>query len=207
MNKNVHTYVGSTKGLIDWEEVIKSIENSVNGDNNSVMIAEGEEPVREGRPFTFFSNEEAPEDMEELSDCFYDLIAIWTKANYRIQDIIWMDYYPGEHFDIEVQNKFAEMVGLKPLRVFVSVVNPGITVPYHWDIEDHEIEWKDLEIIRYVCFMRPQKFGHILLLDEHCFYGEQEHSVYQWKHRKNWHAASNCGDEPYYLFHFLGCKP
>lgn len=206
MNKNVHSYVGSTEGIIDWDSVIATIAGASNGDNNSVMIADGDVPVREGRPFTFFTNDSAPEDDEDLGDCFYDLIGIWRKANYRIQDIIWMDYYPGEHFDIEIQNQFAKIVNAEPLRVFVSVVQPGVTVPYHWDLEDKEREWKDLNLVRYVCFMQEQQPGHFLMLDEHCFYNEKKHSIYQWKDRRNWHAAANSGFETYYLFHFLGYK-
>lgn len=208
MNKNVHTYIGSTEGIIDWDQVIAYIRQATHGDDNSIMLLDEPLPEfeRADRPFTFFSESDGVEDMDELAGSLYDLIDIWTKANYRLEDIQWIDYYPGTHFPMDVQDRFAEIVDAVPLRVFVSVIEPGTTVPYHWDIEDHEIEWKDLNLVRYVCFMHDPVPGQLFAIDEYCFNMPEKHSIWQWKHRKNWHAAANCGFETNYMFHFLGYK-
>jgi len=116
--------------------------------------------------------------------------------------------YPGKHFDIEVQNKFADIVNADPRRVFVSELWPGRCVPKHWDVEDQEKEWlAEGELKRWVVFIDKPKFGHVLLFDnQDAFYNIPQHQVWEWDHYRNWHAGTNCGSEPYYLFHFLG-KP
>ena len=203
-----HKFITSTESVINWDEVILSCQNSPNPDRNSVstVMERVDDNIESGELFKDADIQVKQEDVTGLTQSYYDLISIWEKANYRLSDIEWYDYYPGQHFDYSVQQKFEELVGAKPLRVFVSEVRPGVTVPYHWDLEDKEKEWKDLDLVRYVCFMQEQQPGHFLMVDEHCFYNEKKHSIYQWKHRKNWHAAANSGFETYYLFHFLGYK-
>ena len=76
------------------------------------------------------------------------------------------------------------------------------------DVEDQEKEWlAEGELKRWVVFIDKPQFGHVLLFDnQDAFYNIPQHQVWEWDHYKNWHAGSNCGSEPYYLFHFLG-KP
>lgn len=207
--RNLHEFIGSTEGLIDWDEVIALCKSATDADHNSVsaVVDRVEEHVGSGEAFGDYKEHMTQDDIKDLTGSYYDLIDIWKAAGYRIEDIEWYDYYPGQHFDISVRDKFAELVQAKPLRVFISEIHPGKYVPYHWDIEDCEKEWRELgELVRYVCFIQDQKPGHIFTLDEHCFYNEAKHNVYRWNTRKDWHAGANCGFEPYYLFHFLGYK-
>jgi hypothetical protein len=89
--------------------------------------------------------------------------------------------------------------------VFISEVMPGQCVPYHWDVEDHEEEWLKIgPLVRYVCFVDKPKFGHVLIVDQECFYNAEQHQIYQWNNYRDYHAGTNCGSKPYYLFHFLG---
>ena len=104
-----------------------------------------------------------------------------------------------------MQNKFAELVNVIPRRTFVSEVYPGRCVPYHWDVEDMEEEWlKEGDLVRYACFMDKPKFGHIFILEDEMHYNPKQHDIIEWDFYKNWHAGSNCGSEPWYLFHMLG---
>jgi hypothetical protein len=209
-SRYTHTLVGTTSGLIDWKDVILACQSQKQkADHNSVVTVMDrvEDDLQSGYSNKEFKNPLDTQEQKQLAGSYYDLIDIWKNANYRLEDIEWYDYYPGEHIDISVQTIFGEIVNAKPLRVFVSELYPGKMVPYHWDIEDYELEWQKLgELVRYVCFIEKPKPGHILILDEHCFYNEPEHNIYQWKDRKNWHAGINVGWEPYYLFHFLGYK-
>jgi hypothetical protein len=183
--------VGSTLGLIDWERVIEEIQPH-EGDSNSVTSVIDR------------SEAEAVGDQNLLS-AYRNIISTWETAGYDLKQIQWNDYYPGEHFDIEVQHIFEKMFNIIPRRVFVSEVFPGRCVPYHWDVEDHEKEWlEEGKLVRYVCFIDKPKFGHVLMLEDQCFYNIQQHELYQWDNYRSHHAGTNCGSEPYYLFHFLG---
>jgi hypothetical protein len=206
---NAHTFIGSTTDLIDWNSIIDAIKDRSDGDFNSVasVMERVDSDIASGNVFEVNNVDVTSTDTEELVESYYDLLGIWTKANYRLADIQWYDYYPHTHFDNSVTDKFSELVNAKPLRTFISKVLPGRIVPYHWDIEDMEIEWNKLgEMVRYVCFMHDPIPGQILALDEYCFYDAPKDAVYQWKSRKNWHAAANCSTAPYYLYHFLGYK-
>jgi hypothetical protein len=52
--------------------------------------------------------------------------------------------------------------------------------------------------------MDKPKFGHVLILEDECFYNIEQHEIYEWNWYRSHHAGTNCGTEPYYLFHFLG---
>jgi len=183
--------VGSTLGLIDWDKVIADVQPHT-GDFNSVTSVVDR------------SEAEAVGDQTLLSS-YREVIGTWETAGYDLKQIQWYDYYPGEHFDITVQQVFEQMFNIIPRRVFVSEVLPGRCVPYHWDVEDHEKEWlAEGKLVRYVCFIDKPKFGHVLILEDECFYNIEQHEIYEWDFYRSHHAGTNCGTEPYYLFHFLG---
>jgi hypothetical protein len=183
--------VGSTLGLVDWDKVISDIQPHA-GDFNSVNSVVDR------------SEAEAVGD-QGLLNSYREIISTWENAGYDLTQIQWHDYYPGEHFDIAVQQVFEQMFNITPRRVFVSEVLPGRMVPYHWDVEDHEQEWlAEGKLVRYVCFIDKPKFGHVLILEDECFYNIEQHEIYEWNQYRSHHAGTNCGSEPYYLFHFLG---
>jgi len=184
-------HIGSTSGFIDWDSVIPLC--NINGDHNTV---------------TSVVDRSEAEAENELLSSYRGIIDTWQAANYTLSDIEWYDYYPGEHFPIEVQEAFGKLVNASPLRVFVSQVDPGRNVPYHWDVEDNEQEWLSQygNLVRYVCFIDKPQFGHVLILEDECFYNVAQHEVYEWNNYRSFHAGTNCGSTPYYLFHFLGYK-
>jgi len=183
--------VGSTEGLISWDKVIADIQHHI-GDYNTVTTVVDR------------SEGQHKQDDKKLSQ-YREIIDTWTNAGYDLSKIEWWDFYPGEHFDIEVQNIFEKMFNIIPRRVFISKVLPGTNVPYHWDVEDKEDKWLDEGgLVRYVCFIDEPKFGHVLILEDECFYNIEKHSIFKWDYYRSYHAGTNCGTEPYYLFHFLG---
>lgn len=184
--------VANTKGLIDWDEIVSICRSCNTGDYNSVKTVVDR-------------SEGSWKDNPELLGSYREVIELWDKAGYDLAQIEWYDYYPGEHFDIEVQNKFAELVNVIPLRTFVSEVYPGRCVPYHWDVEDNEKEWLEQgDLVRYACFMDKPQFGHVFILEDEMFYNPKQHEVYEWGNYRDWHAGANCGSEPWYMFHMLG---
>jgi hypothetical protein len=184
--------VGSTEGIINWDTIVELCRNSSNGDYNTPAgVIERSEAEAEG----------------PLLESYRTIMRTWLDAGYKLEDIQWYDYYPGEHFDTSVEEKFADIVNAEPRRVFVSEVWPGRCVPYHWDVEDKEAEWlAEGELKRWVCFMDKPRWGHVLMFDGVAFYNQPQHEVWEWDNYKDYHAGTNCGTEPYYLFHFLG-KP
>jgi len=190
-NTYMTKYVGTTSNLIDWDSILHNIVPRT-GDYNSVKSVVNR-------------SESNWEEDPALLGSYQEVIGTWQNANYDLNNIEWWDYYPGEHFDISVQEAFADLVNATPRRVFISELMPGQCVPYHWDVEDHEDEWlKDGPLVRYVVFIDKPKFGHVFMFDKESFYNIEQHRIYQWDSYKNYHAGTNCGSEPYYLFHFLG---
>ena len=180
--------IGSTNGLIDWDNIIKSIVPR-SGDYNS--------------PSTV--TDRVKDDPNVNLGYYKEIMETWKNANYDFKNIEWWDYYPGEHFDSSVQDIFADIVNAIPRRVFISEVMPGQCVPYHWDVEDNEDEWLNQgELIRYVCFIDKPKFAQAFILESECFYNVKQGEIYQWDCHRDFHAGTNAGQGPYYLFHFLG---
>jgi len=184
--------IANTQGLIDWDEIVEICRNSNDGDYNSVKTVVDR-------------SEGSWKDDPELLGSYREVIELWDNAGYDLNQIEWYDYYPGEHFDIEVETKFAELINVIPRRTFVSEVYPGRCVPYHWDVEDNEKQWlAEGDLVRYACFMDKPKFGHVFILEDEMFYNAKQHDVIEWEFYKDWHAGTNCGSEPWYLFHMLG---
>jgi hypothetical protein len=183
-------FVGNTKNLIDWNNIVELCEKRTDGDHNTVTsVVDRSEAKSEG---TLLSN-------------YRSIMENWRNAGYEFEKIEWYDYYPGHHFSIDVENIISDIVNCVPRRVFVSKVNPGKIVPWHWDVEDKEDEWLSKgKLLRYVVFMQPPEIGHMLPVENHCFYNMPQGDVWEWDYYRNWHAGINLGKTPHYLFHFLG---
>ena len=159
-------YIGTTKGIVDWDGIIASIQPR-SGDHNTVSSVVDR-------------SESNWADNPVLLGSYHEIISTWQRANYDLTNVEWWDYYPEQHYDLDIQTKFADIVNAEPLRVFVSEVMPGQCVPYHWDIEDHEEEWLKLgQLVRYVCFIDKPQFGHVFILEQECFYNVEQHLIYQ----------------------------
>lgn len=185
-------FFGTTDGVIEWDPIVKLCMSSTSGDLNTVT--------------SVVDRSESEADGELLSN-YRNIIDTWKNNGYDLKDIYWHDYYPGQHFDTEVQNKFADLVNADPRRVFVSAVDPGRCVPYHWDVEDKEKEWlAQGELKRWVCFMDKPRWGSVLVLEDQCFHNVPQGEIWEWDQYSSFHAGTNCGKHTQYLFHFLG-KP
>ena len=183
-------FIINTSDIIDWDKIIKICNDRNDGDRNTVTsVVDRSEAGEEG----------------ELLNRYRKLINNWINAGYKLEEIEWWDYYPGVHFDIEIQNKISEIIKATPRRVFISKVYPGKFVPWHWDIEDKEEEWLlQGNLVRYVIFIQKPQIGHMFPLENKCFYNINQGELWQWDNYTDWHAGVNLGTVPHYLFHFLG---
>jgi hypothetical protein len=50
--------------------------------------------------------------------------------------------------------------------------------------------------------MSPPAFGHIFIVDDECLVNKEQGSTFKWSSRKLWHAGTNCGLVPKYIFNF-----
>jgi|TARA_B100001094_G_scaffold332415_1_gene404340 hypothetical protein len=183
-------YFGTTNNVIDWDPIVDVCKKCTTGDVNTPgAVIDRSETEAEGT----------------LLQSYRDIMNTWLEAGYKLEEIKWIDYYPGEHFDIEIQNKFAKIVDAQPLRVFVSDVAPGNNVPYHWDVEDKEEEWlAQGELKRWVCFIDKPRWGNVLVLEDEAFHNVEQGKIYEWDNYRSHHAGTSMGVHHQYLFHFLG---
>lgn len=188
-------YIGNTADKINWDNIIRLCQDSDYPDKNTVTSVVDR------------SEAEASGDSKLLAS-YRNVIATWQQAGYNLKDIIWYDYYPGQHFPLEVQTIFSEIVQAKPLRVFISEVLPGKIVPYHWDVEDKEDEWLEKYgmLYRYVCCIDKPRPASVMVFDKEVLYFNTQGDIFQWNSYKDYHSAANGGEYPQYYFHFLGYK-
>lgn len=122
---------------------------------------------------------------------------LWKKAGYG-PTVQWDMFYPGDHFDNKIVEEFAKWVGITSYtNAWVSRIHPGYFAPQHWDVQDNE---PLPDTIRYHCHMSKPQFGHILIVEDKCLYNQEQGTVYKWNSRKAWHAGTNCGLVPKYIF-------
>lgn len=134
----------------------------------------------------------------------YDL---WKNANFNMDTIKWNNYYPGEHFDLDMMfcNTFAKDRGVKLIRAWISRIDPGYMAPWHWDVDDREEEYlKKGKLTRYSVFLQGASHGHIFIVGNDYLYNREMFEAIEWLNYKEWHSGINAGLTPKYMFHLIG---
>lgn len=174
-------YVGKCL-TIDWNQLIKDIENT-----EPTYIGPSH---KEGDPIP---------GLEEV-------IGVWNRAGFKTVheggNVGWDMFVSGHAFDSSIAEKFCKFVGLDSYNsCWISRIHIGNFSPWHWDVnDDEEILSARTDIRRFHCHISPPAHGHILIVENKCFYNQEQGSVYEWPSRKSWHAGMNCGLTPKYLF-------
>jgi hypothetical protein len=178
------TFYGNCNKIINWNEVIRDLENTSPG-----YIGPKH---KEG--------DDIP-GLDEVTD-------MWRNAGYKTVSnggtVAWDMFFPGEHFDQKVADIFGEWVGNdNPTAVWISRIWPGRFAPQHWDVNDDEKELSTkLDKIRFHCHIGNSAFGHVFIVEDQIFYNQEQGNTYKWQSRKLWHAGTNCGLVPKYIFNF-----
>lgn len=116
-------------------------------------------------------------------------------------------FYPGLDFDQSIADNFGKFVNATPKMIWVSKIMPGYCAPWHWDIIEHENEYrKEGEVVRFHCHLSKPKPGHVFMIENKAFYMEEQGNTYQWNDLRAWHAGSNVGLEPKWLLTFTGVR-
>jgi len=134
------------------------------------------------------------------------ILDIWTEANFNLDCIKWTNYYPTISFPDSVVDHVAQELSLKHVhRAWISKIDPGYMAPWHWDVDDNELDFLKLgPIKRYTVIIKQMAKGHTLIIGDDYFYNKPVDTVIKWANYKEWHSSSNAGMEPSYLFHILG---
>jgi hypothetical protein len=178
-------YIGNCAQIIDWPSVLHSVQNS--------------KPAYQG------PRHKKGQDLPGIAE----ISSSWEKAGYKLLSeggtIGWDMCVPEVNFDRKIVDQFADYVNVDPLSCWVSVIHQGCHAPWHWDTQDNEEDLKKIgNIERFHCHMEDTFPGHVLIVENDLFYNAKQGDVYKWPDRNAWHAGSNCGQRPKYIFNFFG---
>jgi hypothetical protein len=62
------------------------------------------------------------------------LLKKFTECNYHFDGVGWDNYYKGDFIDTSFIDTFSKIVGCVERFCSISLVNPGMSAPWHWDI-------------------------------------------------------------------------
>lgn len=115
-------------------------------------------------------------------------------------------YYPIQHYDNTFTEIFESFTNTKHFLSFVSEIKPGKCAPWHWDINPWLDDYPDSKFVRYVCFIDKPKHGQGFMIEDTCFYLEEQGNVYQYPKLDSYHAGFNAGLETKFLYTYTGIK-
>lgn len=167
--------LGNCSDLINWSKILSELEN--------------QEPGYVG-------------PRQSLDDPSVDFIAkIWKECGYKaVKDggsAQWAMYFPQQHFDIDVVHKFANFVGMDGWNsAWISKILPGHCAPWHVDLQSNVTKTPR----RIHCHIDTPDIGHILIIGDRHLINQPQGETYEWIDPKEWHASSNIGKKPAYLF-------
>lgn len=170
--------ITNCSNIIDWEALLASL-----GDPDEVN----------GPPSAW------KESKDFSGDGYYDpLFRLWSIAGMNTDAARVSNYrLEGDH---PVTKKMEEILGLTHSESWISRIDPGCVVPYHYD---HHIDLRDTSK-RYICFIDEHQFGQVFMVGDECFYNEAVGNLYEFADVKGIHAGANLGLHPKFLYHFLG---
>lgn len=177
-------HYGNCNHLFDWDAVIKDIEH--------------QQPTYVGPSH---KEGDAIPGLDEVTD-------LWKKGGYETWDkggsVGWDMFVSGKNFDEAIAKKFGEYVGIENYTsCWISRIQPGMFAPQHWDVNDNEVALsQEPDKIRFHCHIDKPRWGHIIIVDDTCCYNQEQGTIFKWSSRKLWHAGTNCGLVPKYLFNF-----
>lgn len=146
-----------------------------------------------------------PSKYDAANPGYKEIFDLWTSNNIDPSSVRWTNYYPGKDFDQVVVDTVANAIGIKPLRSWISRVDPGFQAPWHYDVDDNEEEYLSQgQLIRISAFIMPAELGHVFTIKEHSYIAEEVGSLYEWDNYRDWHEAKNTGTSPHFMFHILG---
>ena len=185
-------YLGNSNHLVDWNRFISDLEKI--------------EPMI-GYQFDEDRKESLDPAVAEIRDAW--LAAGYIASSSRNSPLAWEAWYSGVHFDSTIPDILCKELDITAIDVsMVTRLIPGRFAPWHWDIRNQEtmarFESYNKPIIRVHIHMNEPEPGHVFIIDEHCFYNEEQGSMYKWPNWRAFHGGANCGLKPKYQFSIIG---
>jgi hypothetical protein len=132
---------------------------------------------------------------------YTEMIDLWESNNFNTNSVKWINYYDTK--DIETQ--LASELNIKPIRSWISCVEPGYMTGYHYDIDDNESEYLKLgNLKRYSVFISKPEVGHLFILNKEYHYNNPQGTILEWDRYRDWHNGINGGFTNKYMLHILG---
>lgn len=184
------TYFGNCANLINWNDVIANLESRELG----MFIDCSEHTFRKRslkRP-----SEESEHQLRNLQ--------IWVDNRYDLSAADFTAFRPDIHFDKSVAEKFCEWVGVGFENVWITRIDPGCTVPPHYDIYPHEDNSKQYE--RYMAFISPPAVGQLWTIGDNGYHAVKQGETYHWSKPTEYHSGANCSFKPVFAIHAEGPK-
>ena len=181
-------YIGNTGNVINWQRVVDNLATMTpahTGPDNSL----GDESIVDG----------------------FKIEKLWKDAGVKSVSAggsnQWDMFVINNHFDKSIVDKFCNFVNADVTHCWISRLEPGNMAHWHWDTSSisQQSEFDKIpNIVRYCCFISKPQPGHVFMIEDHCFYNQEQGAVWQWPSRTSWHAGTNFGFENKYLFNFFG---
>lgn len=180
-------FIGNCSHIINWQEVVENL-----ADQSPAYVG---------------PRHRKDDPVQGISD----IAELWDKAGYKLTENSgtagWDMFFPKINFSESIVDKFSDFVGIDTVNAWISRVNPGMVSPWHWDANDNEEKYKLMpDMLRFSCHISRPSPGHIFIIEDQCFYNQEQGNIYQWPSRKSWHGGANCGLTPKYLFNIFGHK-
>jgi len=205
-------YYGNTENKIDWKttlDVVRPKKGVYDIYNPSLEYSDDKSKVESAKEKLEWDLQRAIDNGTDLKiiESARKVLGAWWDNGYTMSQVMWEDFYAGDHFDISVQETFAKIVEATPIRVMITRLQPGKVAPPHYDVFPDLSPWKDKgRLVRYTCFIDEPEMGHTFSFPKHAYFNEEIGNIYEWEHVHGWHAGANASLRPYYLFHFIGYK-
>jgi hypothetical protein len=158
------------------------------------------ENLKEGEPVTT-----DPSRWDLSNPEYLKIYKQWEEANFNMDAVKWINYYPGIQFEQGVVDDVAKFLNINVHRAWISRIDPGYFAPWHWDADDNLKEYESAgEVKRYSIFISNPHPAHFFTVDNETFSNSTQGATYKWQDYKAWHAGANAGTIPKYMFHILG---
>jgi hypothetical protein len=130
-----------------------------------------------------------------------EIADLWKKAGYKpVREggsAEWSMYFPGKHFSMSVVDEFAKFAKMTNWSsAWISRIMPGQCAPWHVDLQVDDTITPD----RIHCHIDTIDPGHVLIVEDHHLYNQEQGASYRWANPELWHASFNLGIKPAYLF-------
>lgn len=191
------SYIGNCASIIDWNTVVQELENTTG-------TFRGFETPYENPVTLDLVDNKAPLEYDYLRD--NDDI---NKAYSENEALQFYTYTAGKSYSRNIDNKFAEWLGVDVSLSWISKVGVGKVAAPH--IDDEEVYWSkeqfpNRKLLRYHCHISSPEMGAAFMVEKECYHMAELGDVFQWPNADSLHCGVNGSTKTKFLYHFIGVQ-